>query len=238
MKLKCIIVDDEAPAHTIIESHLSTHSDLFQVVQHCFTGMEAYLFLKENEVDVLFLDIEMPQMNGLELLKNIKQKPIVILTTAYSEFALKSYDFEVLDYLLKPITLARFILTIEKITNRLSSQSPIKSVVGTQFLEVRADGMDYQIDIGQIKYIESKGNFIQIHWHKKNLMVLQTMQSIETKLTNSAFCRIHKSYILNLSYVGKLRPKNVLLNDDTCLPIGRKYCGLLEKRYANFLQNN
>lgn len=121
-------MDDETPAHTLIETYLSAQADLFTVVDHCYTVLEAYQFLGQNSVDAPFLDAEMLHLTGLELLRTLTQKPLVILTTAHSEFAPESYDFGVLDYPLKPVTLAWFIVSMEKIKGRLATQAAGKTV--------------------------------------------------------------------------------------------------------------
>lgn len=234
--LRCLIVDDEAPAHTLLETFLSVQGGLFTVVGHCYTGLEAHRFLQETEVDVLYLDIEMPHLTGLELLRTLRQQPMVILTTAYSEFAAESYEYEVLDYLLKPITLARFMASVEKIKSRLATSPPATATPALTHLDVRANGRRYHIEPGRIRYIVSKGNFSQLHWDQKPLMVLHTMQALETRLKPTWFCRIHKSYLLNMAHLSSWQTSGVSLIDGTYLPIGRRYAALFEQCWQAYQQ--
>ncbi len=227
MTFKCLIVDDEPPAHKIVENYIGRLSSL-SLAGNCYNAVEALNFLHKNQVDVLFLDINMPEMSGLDLLSTLQNPPIVILTTAYSEFALKSYEYEVLDYLLKPIPFNRFLKTINKllaIRKVVSPSVPLEKETPSPqptFFFVKADGVQHKIHFASINYLESKGNFVQVHQDKTRLLVSDTLSNMENKLSDHGFLRVHRSYIINIQKVKSVQGNLIQIGGAT-VPIGNSY---------------
>lgn len=226
--LKCLIVDDEAMAHEVIKSHLS-QIERATLVGQCYNGAEAYNLILNREIDVVFLDINMPELTGLDLLKSISKRPKVILTTAYSEYALESYDLEVVDYLLKPIGFARFLKAFNKVINLDSTV--INNDKSATFIEVKADSIPHKVLFSELKYIEGLGNYVKLHLTEKMLMVQGTMYAWEEQhLPKDIFCRVHKSFIVNMGMVKELSHASIVLTSGKKIPLGRQYKALLQDR--------
>ncbi len=226
MKYKCLIVDDEPLAHKVITSHILQTENL-EIAGSVFNGQEALSFLQTNKVDILFLDIEMPKLSGLELLECLPYKTAVILTTAYPNFGFEAYEKDVIDYLLKPISYPRFLKAINKI---ISVLSPVEIEATYPEIEVKLDGMIKKIQTQDLIYAQSIGNYIKLFLKNEKPMVVQlTMKYMESVLPNTFFIRIHKSFIINKSSIISLSKTEVHLNAKVTLPIGRKYSILLEE---------
>lgn len=227
MTLKCLIVDDEPPAHKVLENYIGKLHSL-TLVGNCYNAIEALNFLHENTVDILFLDINMPELSGLEMLKTLSNPPIVILTTAYSEYALESYEFGVTDYLMKPIRFDRFLKSVNRVleikADTSTSTAAVEKTVApkeTSFF-IKVDGVQRKVRFDDILYIESKGNFVRLHLPDSRLMTADTLSNIEQKLSPYGFLRVHKSFVINLEKVTGLEG-NRLLIDDMKIPVGNSY---------------
>lgn len=225
--LKCLIVDDEPPAHKVLENYIGKLHSLI-LAGNCYNAIEALNFLHENTVDILFLDINMPELSGLEMLKTLNNPPIVILTTAYSEYALESYEFGVTDYLMKPIRFDRFLKSVNRVLEikadeATAVQSPEKPAAPkeTSFF-IKVDGIQRKVRFEDILYVESKGNFVRLHCEDMRLMTADTLSNMEQKLSPYGFLRVHKSYIVNLEKVTGLEG-NRLLIQEIKIPIGNSY---------------
>ncbi|WP_121966114.1 LytTR family DNA-binding domain-containing protein [Myroides sp. N17-2] len=227
---KCLIIDDEKPAHQVLLSHIKQCEDL-ECIGHAYSGKEALTFLQTNEVDILFLDINMPLVSGLELLEMLPVKPTTIVTTAYSEFALESYQNDAVDYLLKPISFSKFLKAVEKAKIFCKERKDnIKKSLPHSVL-VKEDGFDYFIDMNDIIYIESAGNYIKIFTksRRKSYFVYGSLVGFKTELTGEEFVQIHRSFIINKKHIKeRFMSKLVLVNEDE-VPIGRKYQILLDQ---------
>lgn len=227
MKYKCLIVDDEAPAHKVLHSHINK-SEFFEIVGDCYDGKEALDFLSKNKVDVVFLDIEMPRLTGLELLQCLPYPTIVILTTAYSNFGFEAYQNDVVDYMLKPLSYPRFLKALNKVQALLVPK--IEETKEPVEIELKLDGIMKHIKTEEILYIEAVGNYIKIHFkHEKAILVTQTMKYISSLLPSSSFTRIHKSFIVQRSEIVEIKKTVLTLSNSISLPIGRKYSVLLEQ---------
>lgn len=227
---KCLIIDDEKPAHQVLLSHIKQCEDL-ECIGHAYSGKEALTFLQTNEVDILFLDINMPLVSGLELLAMLPVKPTTIVTTAYSEFALESYQNDAVDYLLKPISFSKFLKAVEKakIFCKERKHSIRKSLPHS--ILVKEDGFDYFINMNDIIYIESAGNYIKIFSksRRKSYFVYGSLVGFKTELIGEEFVQIHRSFIINKNHIKeRFMSKLVLTNEDE-VPIGRKYQILLDQ---------
>lgn len=227
---KCLIVDDEKPAHQVLLSHIKQCEDL-ECVGHAYSGKEALSFLQANDVDILFLDINMPLVSGLELLGMLPIKPTTIVTTAYSDFALESYQNDAIDYLLKPISFSKFLKAVEKAKIFCKDRKISLKNSLPQSILVKEDGFDYYLDMNDIIYIESAGNYIKIFTksRRKSYFVYGSLSGFKNELIGDNFVQIHRSFIVNKECIKeKFMSKVVLVNDDT-VPIGRKYQILLDQ---------
>lgn len=227
MKYKCLIVDDEAPAHKVLHSHLGKLEN-FEIVGDAYDGKEALDFLTVNKVDVVFLDIEMPKLTGLELLQCLPHPTMVILTTAYSNFGFEAYQSGVVDYLLKPISYPRFLKAINRVEALLGPKKVVEVVYPD--IELKHDGVQRKIHTEDIIYIEAVGNYIKIHLkNEKPLLVTQTMKYISSLLPIPLFTRIHKSYIVKRTEIKETKKTELTLSNSIVLPVGRRYSVLLEQ---------
>lgn len=226
MKYKCLIIDDEPPAHKVLHSHIAK-TDMLEIVGDVYDGKEALDFLNKTKVDLIFLDIEMPKLTGLELLQCLPYPTAVILTTAYSNFGFEAYQNDVVDYLLKPISYPRFLKAINKVAAILGTSK--SEVVEFPDIELKYEGVLKSIATKNILYIEAVGNYIKIHLqNEKPLLITQTMKYISSLLPPQLFTRIHKSFIVKRSAISEIKKTEITLSNNATLPIGRKYSVLLE----------
>ena len=225
MKYKCLIVDDEAPAHKVLHSHIGK-TETLEILGDVYDGKEAIDFMMKTKVDLLFLDIEMPKLSGLELMQCIPYPTPIILTTAYSNFGFEAYQHDVVDYLLKPISYPRFLKSINKALKYIGNE---KEDISFPDIELKYDGILKVINTKHILYIEAVGNYIKIHLEsEKPMLVTQTMKYIGSLLPPQYFTRIHKSYIVKRDAITDIRKNEITLSNKVTLPIGRKYSVLLE----------
>ena len=216
---KCIIVDDEPAAHYVLANYIKQNPQLELVFQG-YNGIEAMDYLRENKVDLMFLDINMPEITGLELLKIIPTHPKTILTTAYSEFALESYDYGVIDYLLKPIYFPRFLKAVERF---FSTEIIVKTEeVVINSVNVKIDGYFMEIELDQLLFAQSFGNYVKLHTLKRTYLASITTTEFEKCLPENNFMRIHKSYIVALDKIESTEKDFVIIKKER-LPIGITY---------------
>ena len=217
---KCIIVDDEPAAHYVLANYIKQNPQLELVFQG-YNGIEAMDYLRENKVDLMFLDINMPEISGMELLKIIPTHPKTILTTAYSEFALESYDYGVIDYLLKPIYFPRFLKAIERFFSTEIIKSEPEEVIPNS-ISVKIDGYLIDIELDQLLYAQSFGNYVKLHTIKRTFLASITTTELEKCLPERSFVRIHKSYIVALDKIEESEKDFVQIKKEK-LPIGITY---------------
>ncbi|MEO8238124.1 MAG: LytTR family DNA-binding domain-containing protein [Flavobacterium sp.] len=227
---KCIIVDDEPAAHYVLANYIKQNPNLELVFQG-YNGIEAMDYLRENRVDLMFLDINMPEISGMELLKILQVHPKTILTTAYSEFALESYDYGVIDYLLKPIYFPRFLKAIDRFF--LTENTVIKEdEIVINSVSVKIDGYFVDIELDQLLYAQSFGNYVKLHTIKRTYLASITTTELEKCLPEKNFMRIHKSYIVALDKIEATEKDFVILRKEK-LPIGITYRRELTDRLKN-----
>jgi DNA-binding LytR/AlgR family response regulator len=232
MKLKCLIVDDEVLAQDVIEKYISTIPTL-KLVGKCDNAVEAISFLHNNPVDLLFLDLNMPELSGLEMLKTLTNPPKVILTTAYSEYALESYEYGVVDYLLKPIKLERFIKAVNKVVEQYSEPTNSEDIpedLQYHTIFVKEDQVTYQIDLNDILFIEAYGNYLKVHTPEKVYVTRDTMHDMESKLPEKMFMRVHKSFIISFSKIASISGNRVFINNRE-IPVGEIYKLVLKQNF-------
>jgi two-component system, LytTR family, response regulator len=229
---RCVIVDDEPLAIEIIETYISQIKDAV-LIEKFTDPVEAFTFLQKNPVDVLLLDLNMPMLNGMELLKSLKQKPAIIITTAYRDFAVESFELDVLDYLVKPIAFPRFLKAVNKAIN-ISTQTGSEPVVSESKEEVnilwlKVDKKLIPVTVSEILYVESLKDYVRVVTATQKLVVYHTLQALLEKLPEPEFIRIHKSFIVQVNKVESIEGNMVHIKNVT-LPIGRNFRkGLLEK---------
>ncbi|MGB0890784.1 MAG: LytR/AlgR family response regulator transcription factor [Flavobacteriaceae bacterium] len=215
--IKVGIIDDELLARKILEDYCSK-IDNFELVISTANPLEFINFIQQNELDLIFLDIEMPELNGMEVLRSMINPPKVILTTAYSEYALESYNYGVIDYLLKPIKIERFLKAINRVS---TSKITPKETSNNEELQIKHDGILVNIPFYSILYIQSFGNYLKIFTNERMYLISETLTNIST-LLSSDFQRTHKSYIINLKRVTKAT-KTYLFIEKNKVPVSATY---------------
>jgi DNA-binding LytR/AlgR family response regulator len=234
--LKCIIVDDEEMAIKVISSHIAAIKEL-EITGTYNNAIEAFAVLQQQPIDLVFLDIQMPKMTGLTLIRSLSKPPYIILTTAHREFALESYDLNVIDYLLKPISFERFMKAVGKVLQLEKIQQAPPENNGTQFLNtdeapfiyIKSERQFIKILLDEILYIESIKNHVKIVTQEETLITLMTISEMEEKLPLQRFLRIHRSYIAAVSKIEKFTHASVTIVKQE-LPVGEFYKAEVLKR--------
>jgi len=227
---RCLIIDDESPAHKALASHISKFDDL-EHSGSAFNGMEAIKMLNENAYDIIFLDINMPVISGVELMELQPKRPLTIVTTAYSDFALSAYQNDAIDYLLKPISFEKFSKAIEKAKIYSSGNSLKKEDnVNEKVLSIRVNGQMMNIPLADIIYIESLGNYMKLYSAKLNspLIVYGSLSSIAAEIDSNNFVQVHRSFIVNVAKITSVTFKSLTMCNGEIIPVGRKYQILLD----------
>ncbi len=221
-QFNCLIVDDEPIARDII-LHYCSHLSFLNVVAVCGNAFEARDALNNNQIDIIFLDIHMPVLDGLSFLKTLKQQPQIIVTTAYKEYAVDAFDLTACDYLLKPFSLERFIVAIDKAVDKLNAVSNIPhDEPSPDHFFIKAEGKIYKISYDELLYAEAKGNYTKVVTTSKAILPAISFSSFEKLLTSNAFVRVHRSFIINTSKVESIEVNSILINKVT-IPIGSSY---------------
>lgn len=224
LKYKCVIIDDEPAAHYVLANHIEKSPALVLTGQ-CYNAVEALHYLREHEADIIFLDIDMPEISGMELLQLLKNPPKTILTTAHTHYALESYEYGVIDYLLKPVSSSRFLKAVDKVL----SATGYTKMAEPEWLTVKIDGSMHNIPITYIDYIQSYGNYVKIFTPERTFLAAMTTQEVMTLIPASQFIRIHKSYIAAIQKITAWTPNSVILSGKE-LPVGITYKRFLQDR--------
>lgn len=225
-KTRCLIIDDEPLAIKLIRSHLSK-LDCFEVAGECKNALKAIEFLRQEKIDLMFLDINMPEITGVEFLRTIPDPPYVIITTAYREYAIEGYDLDVVDFLLKPISFERFLKAINRFCNRTKPSVKVNEEIQAEVKEKKyihiQDGKNiFKLIYDDVIYFEGYGEYVKVITPGKTYIVRESLTDFENKLSKETFLRVHKSYIVNLQKIKGFSSIHVLLKDKE-LPIGRFY---------------
>lgn len=223
MKIKCVLIDDEPLAIKVLQNYFTNFTD-FEVTGTFNNSLEALDFINSTPVDAVFLDINMPMMTGFELISLIENKTKVIITTAFREFAAESYDLDVLDYLVKPIPLPRFIKCINKITTEYNLKNNIKidTSKGDSHIFIKVDKKMMKINIEEILFIEGMKEYIKVVTADKTYITHKSLTSLSEELPADRFLRIHKSYVIALNKVKSIEGNRIQIQSYT-IPIGRNY---------------
>jgi DNA-binding LytR/AlgR family response regulator len=236
--MNCIIVDDEPLARAEMRSLICETSDI-DILGEFSNAPSALDFLKDNDVDLIFLDIEMPMVTGLEFAEMLPKRSLIIFTTAYSQYALKSYELEAVDYLLKPIDPQRLEKAINKavLYTELLSNDTIKNTVESNtadFLFIKADRRFYKISFSDIKFIEGLKDYVVIHTKQQKLITAMNLKTIHQKISGENFIRVSKSYVVNADYIDSFDNHNIYI-EEAEIPIGEVYKTDFFTKYAGGL---
>ncbi|MGQ1911269.1 LytR/AlgR family response regulator transcription factor [Marinifilum sp. RC60d5] len=228
MKINCIIVDDEIHARKILEKYI-TDIPHVKLIKSCKNALEAMEILRTQTIDAMFLDINMPKLTGLNFLESLKNPPIVVITTAYREYAVDAYELDVIDYLHKPIPFPRFIKAISKIEEKLQIRNnhPLVTQEKTEytaqnFIFIKADKKTIKLNFEDIKYIEGLGDYIKIHTKSKIIISKLTIKKMVDLLPENRFPRVHKSFIISLDLIDSIEGNQIQIQEQK-IPIGQIY---------------
>lgn len=228
MTFKCVAVDDELPALELVKNYVSKISSL-QLLHTFNDAVTAGEYLRNTHIDLLFIDINMPDITGLELVNSLENKPLIIFTTAYKKFAYDGFELDAVDYLLKPIDFERFKKGVTKAIEILQSKNPGK-LQQPESLFVRSEYKMIQIELNEIEYVEGLEDYIKIHLVKnKPVLTLMTMKNFIEKLPADQFMRIHRSYIISLNKIVSVINRKVLLASGKSIPVSDTYAASLNE---------
>jgi two-component system LytT family response regulator len=239
VNLTCLIVEDEPLARNLMVDYVRKVPYL-TLLDACSNPLVAIEVLRKNPVDLLFLDIQMPEITGLSLLKALHKKPLVILTTAYSEYALEGYEHDVVDYLLKPVTFERFLRAVEKASQRAAGSSSPTTIVtkeseekGQPFVFVKDGTKLVKIRWDDILYVEGLKDYVTIHTKQQKVISLQRLKSLEEQLPSDQFIRVHHSYIVALNAIDAIHKGEIQIGQ-ALVPISDTY----RKAFKDFIDRN
>jgi two-component system, LytTR family, response regulator len=234
--LSCLIVEDEPLARNLITEYVQKVPDL-QLMQACSSPLDALEVLRKQHIDILFLDIQMPEITGISFLKTLQKKPFVILTTAYSQYALEGYELDVVDYLLKPITFERFLKAVDKVNQRI--QAPVVRTIETRtagsstddFVFVKDGTKLVKVLLSDILYVEGLKDYVTIHTKNQKVITLQRLKALEEQLPADRFIRIHHSYIISVQAIDAVHKGEVKIGN-AMLPVSESY----RKVFRDFIE--
>lgn len=225
--MKCIIIDDEPLALELLEDFVSKIPNL-KLVSSCSNAIEAVAILQNNIIDLIFLDIEMPDFSGIEFIKSLEAKPLFIFTTAYSHYAIEGFNLNAVDYLVKPIPFHRFLKAVNRaqelyLLKKEDSLPSIKNLGTPNFIFVKSDYENIKLNFDDIKYFEGLKDYIKIFsTSHKPILTLSNFKKIEEKLPEDLFIRVHRSYIVSLKHINSVQ-RNRIIIDGVRIPIGQNY---------------
>ncbi len=238
MNLDCLIVEDEPLARNLMTEYVKKIPYL-NLVDACSSPLAAIEILRKQSIDLLFLDIQMPEITGISLLKVLQKKPMVILTTAYSEYALEGYELDVIDYLLKPITFERFLRAVEKASQRRvaplqqSAEKPVAADPSQPFVFVKDGTKMVKVRWEDILYVEGLKDYVTIHTKQQKVVTLQRLKSLEEQLPSDKFIRIHNSFIVSVDAIEIVHKGEVQIGN-ALIPISDTY----RKAFKDFTDRN
>ena len=238
LHMRCLVVDDDPLSRKVIEHYIAQH-DALELVASCESAIEAANVLQRQGIDLVFLDVEMPLMTGIELAKSLDERPQIVLVTAKEEYAIEAFDVEVTDYLLKPVAYARFLQAVQRAQRRASAAAPSASPAepppaaapAPSYVFVRTEGRLVRLELERVLWIEAQGDYVMIHTSdkEKRYLVHATMKSMQDKLPDSAFVRVHRSYIVRLDRIDDIEDTTIVM-DRKVIPIGASYKEALLRR--------
>ena len=226
MQLNCLVVDDEPLSREVITDYVSACPELF-LKGVCKDALDAGEMLNNEKIDLLFLDINMPRLSGIGFVKTLKEPPLFVFVTAYSEYAIEGFDVEAVDYLLKPVSFERFRIAVNRVLERFTFKQG--SLISSHYIMVRADKKSYKIDFNDLIFLEAQGDYVKFVTTEKSIMVHGTLKEMLHQLPDTEFERIHKSYVISLSKVDYLEG-NLVKVGAYKIPVSLSYREQLMKR--------
>lgn len=236
--LRCLVVDDDPLAIQIVENCIA-NTPFLQHVASCESAIAAAEVLRQQSIDLLFLDVEMPLMSGLDLLGTLQQAPLVILITSKKEYAVEAFEYDVLDYLVKPISYARFLKAAQKALETTEAQpttaapDAIAAPQNPEFTFVKVDSRLVKVLFDDVRYVEALGDYVHIVTGNSKLIVYSTMRAVEEKFPATQFARVHRSFIVNLKRVHTIEDNTIVI-DNKHIPIGQTYLRDVFQRLNKF----
>ena len=218
--MKCLVVDDDKLSRGILEDLISDTSSL-ELVASCDDPIKAFNIIKESKIDLLFLDIEMPKMDGISMLKALSPLPQVILVTSHDEYAVESYEYDVTDFVKKPISTARFLKAVEKANKRFNTDASLFTTKG-ETIFIKSDSKLVQINTHKIFWIEALGNYMRVITKDGKYTILSTMKDVANKLPSDEFVRVHRSFIVRLDKIESIEDNYIVINNNQ-INIGQAY---------------
>ncbi|OMP31954.1 LytTR family DNA-binding domain-containing protein [Mangrovimonas sp. DI 80] len=233
MKIKCVIIDDESLAIEVIESHLKNF-DHVEILGTFNNPLKAYSLLEQEKIDIVFLDINMPQMSGFTFIENLNHKPLIVITTAYREYAVKSFELNVLDYLVKPIPFTRFLKTMNKVYQQvyLNNVSNDSNLQQEPHIFLKVNKKLIKVNLGDILYIESLKDYVKVITTMGDYVVHKSLTAISEELPQSNFIRVHRSYTISINKIVALEGNTIEISNKK-IPIGRNYLKQTKERIFN-----
>ena len=220
-RYKCIIIEDEPLALNILKKYISDHPSL-ELVAICSDALEAQTILTQQNIQLLFLDINLPKLSGINFIKTLIHPPLVIFTTAYPEFAVEGFELNAVDYLLKPFSFERFLKAVNKVIEKLNNSSLPKKEEIDAFIFFRSDKKIHKVDLESIHYIEAVGDYMKVITDSGQLLINETMKNLQEELPDRAFIRVHKSFIISRNRI-KFIEGNYIQVESKSIPIGATY---------------
>ena len=233
MNIRCLIIDDEPLAQRVIEKYAGEVPYL-EIVRKCNNALEAIEILHQEEIHLLFLDINMPRLSGMDFLKTLKKPPLVIITTAYAEYAIQGYEMDVVDYLMKPFAFDRFLKAVQKAADFLRSretshgESQEAENPEERFIFIKSSKKTYKVNLSEILYIEALGDYVKIYTDDRMIVSYQSLKNLESLLSAKSFPRIHKSFIIALSRIDMIEGNQVKIRE-RMIPVGTNFKAEFER---------
>jgi len=220
-RCKCIIVEDEPLAQNILKKYIADHPSL-ELVATCTDALEAQLILNKQAIHLIFLDINLPKLSGINFIKSLLQSPLIIFTTAYPEFAVEGFELNAVDYLLKPFSFERFLKAVNKVIEKLNNSSLPKKEEIDAFIFFKSDKKIHKVDLESIHYIEAVGDYMKVITDSGQLLINETMKNLQEELPARSFIRVHKSFIISRNRI-KFIEGNYIQVENKSIPIGATY---------------
>ena len=220
-RCKCLIVEDEPLAQNILKKYIGDHPSL-ELVATCTDALEAQLILNKQAIHLIFLDINLPKLSGINFLKSLLQSPLIIFTTAYPEFAVEGFELNAVDYLLKPFSFERFLKAVNKVIEKLNNFSLPKKEEIDAFIFFKSDKKIHKVDLESIHYIEAVGDYMKVITDSGQLLINETMKNLQEELPARSFIRVHKSFIISRNRI-KFIEGNYIQVETKSIPIGATY---------------
>lgn len=227
--MRCLIVDDNQMARMAMKQ-LVDQVQMLELVAECSDAMQAYNYLRNDQIDLIFLDIEMPEMTGIELTKKLgNKKTRIIFTTAKTDYAVEAFELNVVDYLVKPVSVSRFLQAVEKAKETIDSNKQEVKIEAQEFVFVKDNGILKKLNVEDILYLEAMGDYVKVHTSQKFHVLHSTLKSIEEKLPPAKFLRVHRSYIVALQKIDFIQD-GVISIGKASIPVAETYKSALNKR--------